>query len=241
MCITKVPIMSCTSIYRNPDPVLAHWRYGLGKAIAFTSDVTSRWATDWLTWPDFGAFWTQAVRWVMRPNTPSSFRVETSVNNSMGTVKIDAVDEQGKFVNFLRPKVVVTGPGPKFARQDVDVPQSGPGIYEGKFLLDERGVYMVNITYTRPDGSQGMIPTGLALNYSREYEYNATNIALLEQTAATGGGKIFDAKSNPFTHSLKASATITPIWQILGVNLFADREARVLVSANIAERTSIAR
>src|SRR5690606_2584063 len=48
---------------KEGDPILAQWRYGLGKSIAYTSDVTSRWAPHWLAWDGFNRFWSQAVRW----------------------------------------------------------------------------------------------------------------------------------------------------------------------------------
>lgn len=34
------------------DPLLASWRYGLGVSVAFTSDAHSRWAAEWVQWPD---------------------------------------------------------------------------------------------------------------------------------------------------------------------------------------------
>jgi uncharacterized membrane protein/Mg-chelatase subunit ChlD len=195
------------------DPVLAHWRYGLGKSVAFTSDVTPRWAADWIKWQDFNRFWAQTVRWALREVSPSNFRVDTSVKDGMGHVRIDAVDDQGTFINFLRPEGVVTGPAPDFLKQDLALMQTGPGIYEGKFPLDNRGVYMLNMAYTNEDGSRGMIPAGLALNYSREYNYNTTNFALLDQLAEVGGGAILTPADNPFQHNLTATPTITPIWQ----------------------------
>ena len=33
-------------VSENRDPILATWQYGLGKATAFTSDATGRWARD---------------------------------------------------------------------------------------------------------------------------------------------------------------------------------------------------
>ena len=200
-----IPLVS-----HEEDPVLAQWRYGLGKAVAFTSDAGTRWAGDWLQWEDFNRFWAQTVRWAMREVTPSDFRVETSVRDGQGYVRIDAVNSEGRFVNFLRPRGVVTSPG--YERADLDISQTGPGIYEGVFPVSDSGVYMVNLTYAREDGSAGMVPTGLALDYSREYEYASTNLALLEDLAATGGGTTFGANANPFTHDLVASPTVTPIW-----------------------------
>lgn len=205
------------------DPVLAQWRYGIGKSVAFTSDATTRWAPQWLEWGAFNRFWSQAVRWAMREAAPSNFRVETRVRDGKGYVKIDAVDDRGRYINFLKPQGTVTGPPPDFARQEILLSQTAPGIYEGVFPLGERGVYMLNMTYSREDGSQGMIPAGLALNYSKEYEYNTTNLPLIEQWAAVGGGKVLKPTDNPFVHDLPMSESITPIWPYLaatGICLF---------------------
>lgn len=203
-----VPLVS-----HEGDPVLCHWRYGLGKSVAFTSDVTSRWAARWLGWEGFNRFWAQTVRWMLREVSPTNFRVDTRLVDGRGHIRIDAVDEKGEFVNFLRPRGVVTTPD--FARLEVDLTQTGPGIYEGTFPVGGTGVYMANLSYVGEDGSRGIIPTGLAVNYSREYEYNAANIPLLERMAGSGGGRLLSGEDNPFVHDLVASATITPVWQYL--------------------------
>ena len=49
------------------DPLLAHWRYGLGRVAAFTSDAKSRWASEWLSWSGYGKLWGQLVRMLVRP------------------------------------------------------------------------------------------------------------------------------------------------------------------------------
>lgn len=207
-----VPLVS-----HEGDPVLAHWRYGLGKSVAFTSDITTRWAGDWLGWQGFNQFWAQTVRWAMRETTPTNFRVDTKVKEGKGYVKIDAVDHQGRFVNFLRPRAVVVGPAPEFTTYTLELSQTGPGIYETSFPVNHRGSYMINITYETETGSQAMIPAGLALSYSREYDFNNTNLPLLEQITDASGGKVVSATDNPFRHDLKSSPTITPIWHYLAL------------------------
>ncbi|MBX7255595.1 MAG: glutamine amidotransferase [Candidatus Hydrogenedentes bacterium] len=202
-------------ISQDSDPVLAQWRYGLGKSVAFTSDVTTRWAPDWLKWEGFNQFWSQATRWSLRETSPASFSVDTRVKDGKGHIRIDAVDDQGRFVNFLRPEGVVTGPSPQFTRGALELIQTAPGIYEGTFPLEGSGTYMVNLTYEREDGSRGMMVTGLSMNYSKEYEYNTTNIAMLEQAASVGGGRILEPTSNPFEHNLTTTPAITPIWPYL--------------------------
>src|SRR5262249_26096884 len=44
------------------EPLLVETHYGLGKTVAFLSDVKNRWATQWLSWEGYGRFWAQVVR-----------------------------------------------------------------------------------------------------------------------------------------------------------------------------------
>lgn len=194
------------------DPVLAHWRYGLGKSVAYTSDVTTRWAQRWVDWEGFAPFWSQSVRWAMRDINKSAFRLETEVKDGRGVVRIDAVDEQGRFINGLRPEAVVTGPAPDFERSVISFNQTGPGIYESSFPADHRGVYMVNVAYTSSNGMRNMLPTGLAVGYSREYEYNTTNRSLIEQIAEYGGGSVNGPIEDVFQNDLESEPSVTPIW-----------------------------
>ena len=39
----------------DKDPLLVSWRYGLGRVMAFTSDLSGRWGKDWVTWHGFSA------------------------------------------------------------------------------------------------------------------------------------------------------------------------------------------
>ena len=203
-----VPLVS-----HEGDPILAHWRFGLGKSLAFTSDATSRWAEDWLDWGGFSRFWAQNVRWALRAVPPTNFRVETRLVDGEGRVRIDAVDETGRFVNFLAPRGLVTTPDSEPI--ELDLAQTGPGVYEARFPIDGSGIYLANISYEDARGRTGMIPTGLAVDYAREYEYHTTNYGWLETLAALGGGQILGPEDSPFRHDLKASATIFPIWVYL--------------------------
>ncbi len=197
------------------DPILAHWRYGLGKSVAFTSDATGRWAADWLGWEDFGLFWTRAVRYVMRDSSRADFSVESFIKDGVGHVRVDAVDEQGKFVNYLKPKAVVTGPGPEYKRTSLQLSQTRPGVYEAAFPVESTGAYMINLAYQNQEGNVSTLTTGLAAGYSREYEYVSTNGANLEKIAAAGGGRVLEKGDSPFVHDLIATPGVTPIWQYL--------------------------
>src|SRR5690606_34018448 len=46
------------------EPILASWRYGLGRVIAFASDADGRWSSNWILSENYGQFWAQLVRWI---------------------------------------------------------------------------------------------------------------------------------------------------------------------------------
>src|SRR5690606_31273851 len=146
---------------------------------------------------------------------PTNFRIDTFVQDGKGHVRVDAVDEEGKFINYLRPRGIATGPAPEYRRYELDLAQTAPGIYEAQFPLHDEGVYMLNLSYDTADGGEGMMVAGLALGYSREYEYNTSNIPLLEQMAAVANGNVINETANPFQHNLVASPTVTPMWHFL--------------------------
>ena len=65
-CQAKAILRTCSSTRRTDSLCLAETHYGLGKTVAFLSDVTNRWAADWLSWPGYGQMWAQVVRASMR-------------------------------------------------------------------------------------------------------------------------------------------------------------------------------
>ena len=56
----EVPLI--TNIMGKTDPILADWRYGLGKVVVYASDANARWSSKWINWEMFNKFWSQVVR-----------------------------------------------------------------------------------------------------------------------------------------------------------------------------------
>src|SRR5690606_26298574 len=85
------PTAELVLVTESGDPLLATWRYGLGKALAFTSDAKNRWAAEWLQWPGFGRFWAQTVRDTMRTATPTTMHIELTRDGERMRVQVDAL------------------------------------------------------------------------------------------------------------------------------------------------------
>ena len=60
------------------DPLLAQWQYGLGRAVAWTSDARQQWATPWIGTPEFGALTAQLVAWTLPPQDSEGIDVRFS-------------------------------------------------------------------------------------------------------------------------------------------------------------------
>ncbi len=197
------------------DPILAHWQYGLGRAVAFTSDAKSRWAQDWMGWPKYKQFWSQIGKWALRRVDASEFNTEVSVENGQGHVGVEAFDREGNFRNFLRLRTSVVSP--RGVRQDVVLEQTGPGHYEAKFDTKEVGAYLMNLQDLDDQGAvRGSQVLGASVNYSPEFNTSEPNLPLLRRLAELGGGKVLDpALDNPFKLGRKKTFQPRDLWESL--------------------------
>ena len=69
-----------------PDPILAWWNHGLGRGVAFTSDLGGRWTPAWATWPGFQPFVGGMVRWMLRPTAPGDVLVRSRLEGDEAIV-----------------------------------------------------------------------------------------------------------------------------------------------------------
>lgn len=177
----------------SPDdaPVLAHWQYGVGKSLAFTSDARPRWATEWVKWEGFRPFWSQAVRWVSKDVKESLFQVRTSLEGDRGQVVLDAVTAEGEVVDGLIVTANVAGPDGE--PREVRLQQRGAGRYEAEFPLEGVGTHSVSLLTLDEDGQRRhSVTTGLVVPYSEEFRKLASDRAALEELARAGGGRVIE-------------------------------------------------
>src|SRR5882724_1209886 len=198
------------------DPLLAHWRYGLGRAVAFTSDAKAKWAKNWLGWSKYQQFWSQIAQWSLRGLENSDFNTEVSVDKGEGQISVDALDEQGNYHNFLDLEgIVVT---PKGERISVPVKQTGPGHYEARFPTKEVGTYMLNLLDKKDGKVVGSQVVGASINYSPEFNAAEPNFNLLRRLAESGGGRVLDPESpadNTFLHDRQKTFQPRDLWEWL--------------------------
>jgi uncharacterized membrane protein len=196
------------------DPLLAHWQYGLGRAVAFTSDAKAKWGKLWLNWEKYRQFWSQIGQWSLRRLENADFTTEVSVENGEGVISIDAADDQGNYRNFLNLQTIVVSP--KGEKQTVHVEQTGPGHYEAHFPTKEVGAYLLNLMDLKDGQVRGTQVVGASVNYSPEFNATEPNLNLLRRIAESGGGEMLepsDLTTNPFLHDRKKTFQPRDLWE----------------------------
>ena len=193
------------------DPLLASWRYGLGKSAAFTSDAKSRWAPDWLGWDQYAQFWGQVVRWTLRTEQENNFQVQTSIEGDQVRIAVDALNQEGEFLNELDFQAVAIDP--ELESATVALRQTQPGRYEGAFRAADPGNYMVKMNYEDSEGEiEGQLTSGVAVPYSPEHSTTTQNDVMLKRMADETGHPLIDVETHIFEHNLLATADVMPLW-----------------------------
>ncbi len=198
------------------DPLLAHWQYGLGRAVAFTSDAKPKWAKLWLNWDKYRQFWSQIGQWSLRRLDSADFTTEVTVERGEGLINVEALDDQGNYRNFLNLQAAVVNP--KGERQNVRLEQTGPGHYEAHFQTKEVGAYLLNLMDIKDGELRASQVIGASVNYSPEFTAAEPNANLLRRLAESGGGRILDpvpTTLNPFLHDRQKTFQPRALWEWL--------------------------
>ena len=175
-------------LIRSPKPdapanssVLAAWTYDQGRTAVLTTDTGARWASSWAEWPDYDKFFSQLVRWLMRP-TGDTGKYALSTNFSDGEVQIvvNALSKEDAFANFL--EMSATALDPELSPVALTMRQTAPGRYVGSFPATTAGSYFINVL---PEPGAAPLSTGVTVPYSEEFRIRDTNQALIATLAST--------------------------------------------------------
>ncbi len=210
------------------DPIAAMWQHGLGRAVAFTSDVSTKWAASWVAWPGFNQFWQQHVRWAMRPSGSANIRVTTENRGDQTLISIDALDQNGERLNFAQFQGRLARPDGK--GDDVQVQQVGPGRYEARVPTEQAGTYLLGLRYTArdvaPDGTagpmiEGTVQAAVTRPFADEFRALKDNAPLLRQIAEMTGGRVLPADPQSADlwsrDGLTMPVATTPVWMAMAI------------------------
>ncbi len=195
------------------DPLLAYWRYGLGKTVAFTSDTYMKWAKDWYSWNKMSKFWSQVVRWTLRPQSSRNLQLTSTIEEGKAKIAVDAVDDDGKFLNFLNLDASIIAPD--YKSEKIELRQTAPGRYEAEMPLNATGNYLVNVEAKGANNFHDVTSGGVALSYSPEFRSSRSDDGMMKKLSEIGKGRVLDETMNVFDHNLPGSSNPQPLFPYL--------------------------
>ena len=200
------------------DPLLAVWRYGLGRSGVFTSDAKARWGVLWLKWDGFPRLFAQLTRWTLRRGQPQELIAELDEGQDRGVITVDAVSPGGEFLNFLEARVGVIAADKK--RMVVDLAQVAPGRYEGAFPLEGEGVYLVGVIERQGAKTLHSELGSMVVPYPAEYRTVGVNLPLLNEIVHLTGGRMLQRADEVFGAGRRRSPVAMALWPpLVGVSL----------------------
>lgn len=199
------------------DPVLASWHAGLGRSVAFTSSMGPPWAQGWSSWKGAARLWAQVARWAARTRNPGILSAKAHISGGAGRLAVDAVDEDGGYLNFMALTATVLMPDG--TSREVDLTQVGPGRYEGSFDAHDQGVYLAAVatksTEADLQNSAGVALAGASFSCPEEYRRTDADLSLLHNIAATTHGKVLGPEEVAFGTSERAAVMYRPVSALL--------------------------
>lgn len=209
---TAKPLAEVALVSHQDDPVLATWRYGLGRTAAFTSDSGERWAAGWVGWEGYETFWAQLVRSISRRGGSEFLEVTHSVEGGQGNLTIDAIDGEGRFIDGLDLEGRILDPS--LGEQIIRFQQLGPGRYQAAFDATNAGSYLLAVSYDG-QGIEGTTTSGFSVSYPREYRYLRSDFERLTKLAEMTGGRVLTPADDLFDRDLPIRREKQSIWEEL--------------------------
>ena len=191
-------------ILRSPegDPVLAQWQHGLGRSVAWTSDMKGQWGVDLVRWENFGTFAAQLVGWTVPRDAENALNAQARVEGTQAIITAEAKDRDGK--PLADATIAATLIGQDGTDQPITLRQVGPGQFQATIPSPQTGSYLVQLNAQNNGQPVGTQMVGLVVPYSPEYRQQQANPALLTNIAAETGGRVLETPAAAFEHNLAA-------------------------------------
>ena len=161
--VSATPKMASSSIIsagEKDDPILTVWQYGLGRTVAWNSDVTGEWSGAFSGKEDYVQLWKRIVDY-------------STGNAKLGEDRVDvvAVGEETQILyrtdNYSGDtEILATVIDPQENVREVKLHATAPGTYEASIPTDRTGLYHFNLRRTENGEIQSYMTTAAAVQFS---------------------------------------------------------------------------
>jgi uncharacterized membrane protein len=182
------------------DPVLARWQYGLGRSVAWTSDVNGKWSKEWVTWNGFARVWNQVVGWTFPRDEAGGVSARLAQEGGQPVIRFSAAPEGTSGIDTIRWQAV----DEQGNKMEGTARMNAPGEYAGRFPADKPGAYLVQAVATGTSGEKPLGTFGVVVPVSAEFKPAEGGRERLSLLAASGGGKLLASPDEVFAGDLES-------------------------------------
>jgi uncharacterized membrane protein len=213
---TIKPAAQSVLVTGRDDPLLAQWQYGLGRAVAWTSDATGRWARDWVGWDGFGRFFAQAVAWTFPGEESDGIEASFVADGDDTRLRVRSVEADGTPRDQYQTTVRLTSPG--LDPVSVTLDQVAPGTYEADLGSIDAGAWALRVDQLRDGASPLGRTLVLVAPTPAEYRLLGVNERLLASLRTATGGQALEgdtAATAVWAHDVPASIATQELGPLL--------------------------
>ncbi|MBR6382370.1 MAG: VWA domain-containing protein, partial [Lachnospiraceae bacterium] len=163
------------------DPILSYWQYGLGKTVAWTSDVNGEWTAEYSGWDNTPLLWHNIIKLVSEDNGMEGTYANVEQNGNKATITYTTEEYSAD------TKVIAIVYDEEGNPKEVELDPKKPGVYEAQVDTKDTGIYTINVQQKDKGEIVSSINTAAIMQYSLEYRFYPENTLLDEFAASTGG------------------------------------------------------
>ncbi|MEI3338401.1 MAG: VWA domain-containing protein [Clostridium sp.] len=197
------------------EPILASYRYGIGKTVSWTSDINGQWSSDYLTWNKGAQLIKNAIYWTI-PELSDEGKLSISQEGN------EALIEFYSDSNLEGSKIKAIYNSESGSNGEIELTEEEPGKYIGKVKLDEIGFYNFNVREEKDGEIINNYTGAFSLQYSDEYKFNK-NKDKVKTLVSEVNGKFINNSKDVFKGELKEAykkINLSNIFLIFALVLF---------------------
>ncbi len=177
------------------DPILTVWQYGLGRTVAWNSDVSGKWSSNYIPWDKNLKLWQNIINFTVENYDNENASLEVTQQGSKATITLKNKDID----TGLNSVATVISPSGESIETKLN--PVAPGEYTGTIDVKENGVYMVSGKQDKDGQIVNAVNAGYAVQYSPEYRLN--NSSNLDSLVTEVGGRIIKEPKEVFSGDIK--------------------------------------
>jgi uncharacterized protein YegL len=205
-------------------PLLASWRYGLGRVVAFASHGAGPWAAEWMAAPDYALWWSQTVRWTLPGAAGPGLNLQITRDGDVARVVVEALRPNGGTIVGLELDATIAAPDDA-APVSTRLREAEPGTYVATFIADRAGTY--SVTVSPPSGPHEfpleVTESRLHVGYPARFQPGRSDGGMLLTLARVTGGRVLTGNDRILDERLPlrwVGRSMWPFWASLALALF---------------------